>query len=128
MERKFFLFLFLIFVIGCSNESVTNEVFFLGSESVEKIVISNDINVIAKQWEFEPSIIEVNRGNVKLSIESVDVSHGISIPDFGVSEFLVPGKTTNIEFVADKTGEFTFFCNVQCGHGHGEMRGKLVVN
>jgi len=31
------------------------------------------------------------------------------------------------EFVADKVGEFNFFCNVYCGEGHSEMGGKLVV-
>lgn len=86
------------------------------------------INMIAKQWEFEPSSITVNKGDtVKISIESVDVAHGIGLPAFGISERLEPGETTDIEFVADQEGTHTFFCNVQCGHGHSDMSGELIV-
>tara|TARA_Y100000310_G_C20640064_1_gene793401 strand:- start:348 stop:875 length:528 start_codon:yes stop_codon:yes gene_type:complete len=84
--------------------------------------------VEAKQFEFVPSTITVNEGDtVKLAVTSSDVDHGIAIPTFGVREFLAPGNTVNIEFVADKKGTFDFFCSVACGSGHGGMRGKLVV-
>lgn len=87
-----------------------------------------EISMIAKQWEFDPSTITVNKGDkVVLHVKSIDVAHGISISQFGVSEYLEPGKTVDIEFIADKTGEFTFFCNVYCGEGHSSMRGKLIV-
>ena len=87
-----------------------------------------EISVIAKQWEFDPDPIRVNKGdNVILNIKSIDVSHGFSLPTFGVSERLNPGKEIRVEFIADKKGTFTFFCNVQCGSGHGSMRGQLIV-
>ena len=38
-----------------------------------------------------------------------------------------PGKTTTVEFLADKQGEFTIFCSVFCGSGHPTMKGSLVV-
>lgn len=83
----------------------------------------------ARQWVFEPSTVTVNRGDtVQVTIESVDVTHGFAIPDFNVSERLEPGKTVNLEFVADKSGTFTFFCNVLCGSGHRDMKGTLIVN
>ena len=84
--------------------------------------------MIAKQWEFEPSSITVNKWDtVKLLIESVDISHGIGLPAFGINERLEPGETTEIEFVADKEGTHSFFCNVQCGSGHGSMSGEIIV-
>ncbi len=87
-----------------------------------------EFKMTAKQWEFQPSTITVNKGDlVKLSVTSVDVSHGFGLPDFNVSEFLSPGKTVNIEFVADKVGSYSFFCNVACGVGHSGMRGVLIV-
>ena len=46
---------------------------------------------------------------------------------FNVSEMLEPGKTVSVEFVADKQGTFSFFCNVFCGSGHGNMKGTLIV-
>ena len=87
-----------------------------------------EFKLIARQWEFEPSTIEVNLGDtVKLSVESIDVTHGLSLSQFGVNEVLNPGKTVEIEFIADKAGTFSFFCSVQCGKGHASMEGTLVV-
>jgi len=95
-------------------------------ESVPEV---KEFSMTAKQWEFIPSTITVNQGDtVKLSVRSLDVSHGIALPDFGIREFLRPGKSTEIEFVADKKGTFSFFCSVSCGIGHGNMRGTLIVN
>lgn len=89
---------------------------------------TKEFDVIAKQWDFSPNTITVNEGdNVILNIESIDVNHGFALTTFGISEFLSPGNTVKVEFVADKTGTFSFFCNVSCGSGHGGMRGTLVV-
>jgi len=87
-----------------------------------------EIDIIARQWDFNPATITVNEGDeVKLNIKSVDVTHGFSLFEFGVNERLTPGKTTIVEFTADKKGEYIFFCSVPCGKGHTGMRGKLVV-
>jgi len=87
-----------------------------------------DFSMIAKKWQFDPSIINVKQGDkVRLKIKSIDVAHGFSLLDFNVNENLEPGKEITIEFVADKKGEFTFFCSVFCGVGHIGMKGKLVV-
>ncbi len=87
-----------------------------------------EITLTAKKWEFEPSTIEVNKGDrVVLTITSEDVKHGFAIDDFGVAITLEPGKTITTEFIADKTGTFDFYCSVYCGSGHGGMVGKLVV-
>ena len=87
-----------------------------------------EIDIIAKQWDFTPATITVSEGDqVKLNIRSVDVTHGFSLFEFGVNERLTPGQTTTVEFTADKAGEYTFFCSVPCGRGHGGMRGKLIV-
>lgn len=87
-----------------------------------------EIDMIARQWDFNPATITVSEGDeVKLNIKSVDVTHGFSLFEFGVNERLTPGKTTTVEFTADKKGEYTFFCSVPCGRGHRDMNGKLIV-
>lgn len=87
-----------------------------------------EIDLTAKQWEFEPQLIEVNLGDkVELHVESVDVSHGIVIPEYGISERLNPGEDVHAEFIADKKGTFNFYCNVPCGAGHSGMNGIIVV-
>ena len=87
-----------------------------------------EFTMTAKRWEFAPTTITVNRGDkVKLTIKSLDVDHGFEISDFNVNKKLVPGETTVVEFTADKTGTFTFSCNVSCGAGHSDMQGRLIV-
>ena len=86
-------------------------------------------NVVAKNWEFDPDTITVNKGDtVRLSVESIDARHGIAMPAFRISEVLEPGSTVEIEFVADRAGTFDFSCSVPCGSGHKSMKGQLVVN
>ena len=87
-----------------------------------------EFRMTAKQFSFEPSTIEVNKGDkVRLIVTSLDVPHGIAIKEYGINERLDVGKPVTIEFTADKEGTFTAFCSVFCGAGHSGMKGKLIV-
>ncbi|MDP2708862.1 MAG: cupredoxin domain-containing protein [bacterium] len=87
-----------------------------------------EINLVGRQWSFEPAEIIVNQGDkVRLNLTSADVPHGLAIKEYGINQFIKPGETATVEFTADQPGEFTFYCNVFCGGGHREMTGKLIV-
>ncbi len=87
-----------------------------------------ELTMTAKQWEFSPATLTVKQGDkVKLTIKSLDVDHGIAIPEFNVNSTLEPGKDTVVEFTTSKKGEFNFFCSVLCGKGHKDMTGKIIV-
>ena len=94
-------------------------------------VITGDVKeftLTAKRFEFSPSTITVNKGDkVKITITSMDVTHGFSLPDFNINERLEPNQPVTVEFVAGKTGTFTFRCNIICGSGHSSMSGTLIV-
>ena len=115
--------------VGCSSQSeqpVDPEVTDVPEVTDGEV---KEFNVMAKSWEFDPSTITVNKGDtVRLSVESIDVRHGITIPEFRINEVLEPGSKVEIEFVADKAGTFDFSCSVPCGSGHRQMKGTLVVN
>lgn len=133
LDYGFVLLIFgMMLISGCiqqENQTIDTPTTQDTPEEQESIGETKEFYITAKQWEFKPSTIEVSEGdNVILHVESVDVTHGIGLPDFGVSETLEPGETVDIEFVADKTGTFTFVCNVFCGTGHGGMTGQLIVN
>ena len=102
-------------------------------DEVEEIAVVSDskikeFDMTPKQFEFIPSTITVNKGDkVRLNVKSIDGAHGFAISEFGINENLKPGVTKTIEFIADKTGEFAFFCSVYCGAGHSGMNGKLIV-
>jgi len=90
---------------------------------------TKEFDIVAKQWQFSPNKIEVNKGDtVILNVKSIDVNHGLAIPKLGINEFLSPGNTVKIKFIANQKGTFAFACNVSCGVGHGGMRGKIIVN
>ena len=92
-------------------------------ESVRQITIR------AQQFTFEPNDIEVVEGQrVRLSIEAIDVPHGIGIAGLGLEGVTRPGTApTVLEFVADRPGHYRFVCTVFCGVNHGEMLGGLTV-
>ncbi len=123
----------LFILIGIVIIAIIGFQVFKNPEASENINNFNgnvkEFSVVAKEWEFEPAVIEVNKGDkVILNLESVDVNHGITINELGVNVEIKAGEMKKIEFIADKTGEFNFFCNVYCGDGHSDMVGKLVVN
>tara|TARA_Y100000310_G_C20284077_1_gene623985 strand:- start:45 stop:497 length:453 start_codon:yes stop_codon:yes gene_type:complete len=142
------LFLVLIFSLllfsGCTEEQteelqidipIQEEVPREVEEQTEDNKNSNqeqeikEFDITASNWKFEPSTINVNKGDkVILHIVSTDVEHGFAINEFNIDVNLKPGQTVDIEFIANKKGEFLIFCNVFCGIGHSDMEGTLIVN
>lgn len=89
---------------------------------------SVEFSLVAKQFEFEPREIVVEHGQeVTLNIMSIDVTHGFSLPEFGIEEELLPGEPVTITFIADRRGDFPFVCSVICGDHHASMVGNLIV-
>jgi hypothetical protein len=75
------------------------------------------------------NVIRIKQGElVTLRLTSMDVVHGFNLSYYNVSETLYPGEITTVEFLADKSGEFEFYCSARsCGLGHIEMIGILIV-
>jgi cytochrome c oxidase subunit II len=91
-------------------------------ENMEETMSVQEFVISAERWEFTPSVITVSEGDtVKLTIDNTDTMHGISVPDFGAI------GNEEVEFVADKKGTFTFYCNTYCGSGHSGMTGQIIV-
>ena len=116
------LLVFVLIIAGCARGSSVEDV----SGNLE-----NGVRVVqmrAFQFGFDPNPVIVNEGeHVKLVVTSTDVTHGFSIAEFGVNVQLLPGRPSIIDFTADKTGTFIFYCSVPCGAGHRSMRGRLIV-
>lgn len=84
--------------------------------------------ISARQFAYEPSIINVNKGDeVTFSLKSTDVLHGIYIDGYGIKEEIRPGETTTFTFTADKPGKYPFRCADTCGVFHPFMIGNLIV-
>lgn len=58
-----------------------------------------------------------------------DMPHGFAVKGANNSELLVmPGETTTLKFVPDRTGIFPFYCTDFCSALHQEMSGYLRVS
>ncbi|RKP53894.1 cytochrome C oxidase subunit II [Cohnella endophytica] len=85
---------------------------------------TQEITLHAKNWVFDQTEIKVKKGDaVKVTLVNDEGAHGLAIEDFGVN--IKNGQTA--EFTADKTGTFEYHCSIQCGQGHDNMTGNLIV-
>ena len=86
------------------------------------------IKVVAKKFEFVPGEIHVKQGEtVILQFTAPEVTMGFNLADFNLRTDIVPGKVVSLELTPDRTGTFTFLCDVFCGSGHEDMSGMLIV-
>ena len=98
-----------------------------GAEGAKKPVRA--FEVVASRYAFEPSRIEVERGDhVRLVLRSADTTHGLGIEAYGV-KVPIPkgGEEVTVEFMAHRPGTFRMTCSEYCGSGHRRMQGRLVV-
>jgi len=97
----------------------------------EGLVSSNEINIIAKDFEFIPKEIKVKAGTSVLlrfkNESSVPFDLKISGEDYKVKIDLVPpGQESKIEIEFPKPGVYEFFTTVPIGV-EKNMRGKIIV-
>jgi cytochrome c oxidase subunit II len=86
------------------------------------------IKVIARKFVFVPAEIRVKKGeSVVLQFTAPEVPMGFNLPDFSARADILPGKVSTLRLTPDKTGTFTFACDVFCGSGHEDMTGTLIV-
>jgi cytochrome c oxidase subunit II len=102
----------------------------LGSVAVSAPAASKPrvIKVIAKKFEFVPNEIHVKQGeSVVLQFTAPEVPMGFNLADFGMRTDITPGKVSTLALTPDKSGTFTFVCDLFCGSGHEDMMGTLIV-
>jgi len=86
------------------------------------------IRIVAKRFDYTPGELRLKKGEaVILELTSSDVLMGFNLPDFNLRADIIPDKITRVRFVPDKTGSFTFLCDIFCGTKHEEMNGRLTV-
>lgn len=87
------------------------------------------ITVSSKNFAFTPGTITLKaHQRTKLVFVSTQGTHGITIPEIGLSKIIVIGnKPTSVEVTPQRTGMFVAHCAVYCGIGHGSMLLKVKV-
>lgn len=130
MNKKFLLIGIVILIVFIGGIIYRN--FFLPQASVPPSgrILEIEMRVLENQWKFEPDLIEVSAGDkVILNVFNEDsYDHGLAIEAFGINKRLIPKEWTKIEFLANRKGEFIFYCSVPCGKGHYDQKGKIIVH
>ena len=87
-----------------------------------------EFTITGKNYSFAPSTLAVKKGDtVKIIFKNMDGFHDWRIDEFRVgTQRIRAGQENTITFVADKTGQFEFYCSVDSHRSMG-MRGTLTV-
>lgn len=87
-----------------------------------------EFTVSADRFAFSPSSIEVNRNDlVKITFTARDIAHSFTIDDYRIVKRAGAGQTVTFEFRADRSGPFTFYCNLSQDAKCKDMKGTLTV-
>lgn len=103
-----------------------------GKERVERNGKEVHVYMTAIRSRFVPDHIEVNKGDrVHLHITNLDkaedATHGFALSAHDINLSMDPGMTVDVDFVADRSGVFPFYCSEFCSALHMEMMGYLTV-
>lgn len=103
-----------------------------GKERVEREGNMVHVYMTAMRSHFTPDVIRVKKGeHVMLHVTNIeqiaDATHGFAVPAYNLQASLDPGEVATLEFTADKTGSFAFYCTEFCSALHLEMQGWLLV-
>ncbi len=86
------------------------------------------IHIAVKKFDYTPNEIKLKKGvPVVLEFSPAEVAMGFNAPDLKLRTDIFPGKVTRLRIVPDRSGTFSFFCDIFCGSGHEEMTGTIVV-
>jgi cytochrome c oxidase subunit II len=64
---------------------------------------------------------------VEITLRSIDVIHGFSIPGMRLKQDAIPGMTGHLEFTPAVPGDYPILCTQVCGLGHYRMQARLRV-
>ena len=86
------------------------------------------ITIQGENFSFDPDVIRVQKGDtLRVTFRSMNGLHDWAVDEFNARTTRVgTGQTATVEFVADHTGNFEYYCSVGNHRAMG-MRGALIV-
>ena len=87
-----------------------------------------EFTVEGNQFSFSPARLDVQKDDiVKVTFTARDMAHSFTIDEYRIAKRAGAGQTVVFEFRADRTGPFTFYCNLSQNDRCREMKGHLHV-
>lgn len=104
-----------------------------GKERMERKGNTVEVWASVTRSRFRPDIIRAKKGDKVVwhltnTETAPDATHGFAIPRYNIEVSLDAGETTTVEFIADQTGTFAFYCTEFCSALHLEMQGWMLVS
>ena len=88
----------------------------------------HEFDVNAGGCAFTPGRLEVREGDlVKVVLHARDVPHSFAVDSYRIAKRATTDRAVSIEFLADRTGRFPFYCSLTHDEACPDMRGELVV-
>jgi plastocyanin len=113
-------------------ETVNQEMPVVGSNTPEMIVEAGkniqEFDISGAPFKFSVKEIRVKQGDtVRINFTNSEGLHDWVVDEFNArTKQLQAGTSETVEFVADKKGEFEYYCSVGTHRAQG-MVGKLIV-
>ena len=87
-----------------------------------------EFTVEGSQFAYSPARIEVQKDDlVKVTFTARDMDHSFTVDEYRIVKRANAGQTVVFEFRADRSGSFTFYCNLSQSDRCREMKGHLDV-
>ena len=87
-----------------------------------------EFTIVGDHYAFAPNSIQVNKNDlVKITFTARDIPHSFTIDDYRIVKRASAGQTVTFEFRADRSGPFTFYCNLSQDAKCKDMKGSLTV-
>jgi cytochrome c oxidase subunit II len=86
------------------------------------------IKIMVARFSYTPDEIQLKKDEpVVLVLRSVDVTHGLAVPELNIKTEIKKGKETEIALTPQTAGQFVGKCAYFCGQGHAAMMLQISV-
>lgn len=121
--------------VGWNAETMSKDPNAITKPDEARIVRSGnkvEIWMAVVRSHYTPERVQVKKGDHVIwhltNIERTrDATHGLALSGYNINLSLEPGKTETIEFDADMSGTFSYYCTEFCSALHLEMMGYFLV-
>lgn len=137
------LMVFVLVLVGCQSSATTTRTTTAAATTTaagtsgaagttgaagSTTAASMTVQLTAKNFAFSQTTITVKKGQkVKIELAVTEGMHDWVVDAFNAkTKVVTANNTTSVEFVADKTGEYEYYCSVGNHRAQG-MVGKLIV-
>ena len=115
-----------------TGDELSGTVLEEGASSTEDVMDESavqEFTIAARNFSFTPAEISVKKGDkVRVVLNSIDGWHDFVLDEFNARTSQInTGESATVEFVADQTGTFEYYCSVGQHRAMG-MVGKLIVS